>query len=117
MGNLQQRNRETLTIPWVLRETPLTIKNRGKTLSVLKVSRSALGKRGNQCISARRCAHHLFALKPCENHDSCVSLDRAQAPHAAKKQEKLINPMVPASMTSGSKGGNLDTFGMQGNHW
>ena len=70
-------------------------------------------KHGNQCISARRSAHHLFALKPCENHDSCVSLARAQAPHAAEKQEKLIKPMVPASIPSGSKGAHLDTFRIQ----
>ena len=81
------------------------------------MSRSALGKRGNYCISARQPAQNRFALNPCENHDSCVSLARAQAPYAAEKQEKLVNPMVPASMTSGPKGADLDTFGMQENQW
>ena len=47
----------------------------------------------------------------------CVSLARAQALHAAEKQEKLIKPMVPASIPSGSKGANLDTFGIQENPW
>ena len=71
-------------------------------------------KCGNQCISARRSAHR-FALKPCENHDSCVSRTRAQTPHAAEKQETLIKPMVPASIPSGSKGAHLDTFRIQVN--